>query len=374
MSEQSRMVPKRGAGGAALLLAAAWTMAGAEAAQLRDARFEAPDYGFSAGEMRLSRHAVRLRNSARSDFSLVTNYYGSDLTGPSYAGLMTGAGAHEDGQDDYGFGLDYLYGDSVVTLNYFAGNDAEYDEQLFSLGISHELFGGMTTFKMAFGRGDEIVSGYGAATANEGIDRLNYTLGVSQVLSGSLLMNFDYETSMDDGYTGGAYREESMTDLLGPEIYPQTRTSNALSLRALKNWTPSASTLLGYRYVWDSWNVQSHSWEAGYSNQLQNGWLVDLYYRYYTQERASFYGDDFEDELNYVARDRELSAYVSNTLGAKFTYPVFRRNKGITRGTLNLSYEIVDYDYDDYTDSASGSNNPYSLSADSLHLYFSIWY
>ena len=75
-----------------------------------------------------------------------------------------------------------------------------------------------------------------------------------------------------------------------------------------------------------------------------------------------------------MARDKELSTFESSTLGAKLTYSLFRNPGAGTSGTLNLSYEIIEYDYEDYTNASSTSTNPYSFGADSLHFYFSIWY
>ena len=375
MSEQSRMVATtRGSGLTAWLLAGICAAPGAYGALLPEERADVQYHAYDGGGVEVNGPAVLFRKGVRNDFSLAASYLRDEISGASPDVLAT-ASPYSEERDEYGFGLDYLYGNSIMSLNYLASSESDYDAQLFSLGVSQEVFGGMTTFKMGFGRGDDTVSSNDDVSFEESIDRFNYTLGISQVLSRSLLMNVGYEAITDEGYLGSPYRDVRVLGLFaGEEIYPQTRTSNAVSLRALKSWTPSASTLFGYHYFWDSWDIQAHSWEAGYTNQLQNGWLVDLYYRFYTQERASFYSDDFQAELNFMARDKELSTFASNTLGAKFTYPVFRRSKGVTRGTLNLSYEIIDYNYDDYTDASSGSNNPYSFSADSLHLYFSIWY
>jgi hypothetical protein len=375
MSEQSRKVATpSGSGLAAWLLAAACTAPGAYAALLPDSRADVQYHVYDGGGVRVDGPAVLFRKGVRDDFSLAASFYRDQISGASPDVLAT-ASPYSDERNEYGFGVDYLRDNSVMSVNYLASSETDYDAQLFSLGVAHDVFGGMTTFKMGFGRGEDTVSSNTDASFEEGIDRFNYTLGISQVLSRSLLMGVDYETISDEGYLGSPYRNKRVLGVFaGPEVYPETRTSNAVSLRALKSWTPNASTLFGYRYFWDSWDIQAHTWEAGYSNQLHNGWLVDLYYRYYTQERASFYSDDFEEELNYMARDKELSTFASNTLGAKFTYPVFRRTRGITHGTLNFSYEIIDYNYDDYSDASSGSSNPYSFSADSLHLYFSIWY
>ncbi|NIO14265.1 MAG: DUF3570 domain-containing protein, partial [Xanthomonadales bacterium] len=60
--------------------------------------------------------------------------------------------------DQYKFGIDYLYGDSVMSLNYTNSSETDYEGRLFSLGVAHEVFAGMTTLKMGVGRGDDTVT------------------------------------------------------------------------------------------------------------------------------------------------------------------------------------------------------------------------
>lgn len=273
-------------------------------------------------------------------------------------------------RSEYGFGLDYIYRQPPLSPSYLVAGETDPEARLFSLGVLHQVFGG-TTLRMGVGRHDDPITDSAGYAFEDSIDRFNYTLGISQVLSRSLLMNVDYAANSDEGYPGSRLASGGFA---GAEVYPESRPGTAVSLRALKSWTPNASTLFGYQYFWDSWDIQAHSWEAGYSNKLHNGWLVDLYYRYYTQERASVSGDDLQDALSYEAGERELSAFVSNTVGAKLSYPVFRHSKVVQRGTLNVAYEFIDYDYADYSSAGSGSENPYSFSAEGLHFYFSIWY
>ncbi len=375
MSEQSRTVARlRGGIVTVSLIVASGVWLDAVAIGLPEERTDLQYHAYEGGGVQVTGPAFLVRKGVRNDVSLALNAYNDQISGAS-PDVMATASPYAEERDEYGFGADYLYGNSIMNLNYTRSSETDYEARMFSLGVAHEVFGGMTTLKMGVGRGDDNVGSSVDTTFEESIDRFNYTLGISQVLSRSLLMNLDYEAITDEGFLGSPYRSKRVLGVFaGPEIYPETRTSNAVSLRAMKAWTPNASTLFGYRYFWDSWDIQAHTWEAGYTNQLHNGWLVDLYYRHYTQERASFYSDDFQEELNFMARDKELSTFVSNTLGASISYPVFRRYGGIKRGTLNLSYEIIAYDYDDYSDASSGSSNPYSFNADSLHLYFSIWY
>ncbi len=340
--------------GAALAVAAA----GAVAEPVRDAgafRFDALP-GLQVG------NAVRLRAEAPETMLLAVHAPEDDVEETRHWV------AADDGADDepYRFGLDYLHGKSTMSFDYRTRSGSDHEPGGLSLGVARSAFGGQTTFRVGVARGDEATSG-GADTLEESIEQFNYTLGFSQVLSRSLLMDVGYATGVEEGHAAAL-------DPADPAAAPGDRASSALSLKAFKNWSDSASTLFGYRYFWDSWDVRAHAWEAEHTNQLRNGWLVDLYYRYYTQGKASFLGEGFAEELSLSARDRELGTFASSTLGARLRYELFDRAGGFNNGSLNLSYEVVEYDYGNFAGGEGLGEDPYSISADSLRLFFSLRY
>jgi hypothetical protein len=98
-----------------------------------------------------------------------------------------------------------------------------------------------------------------------------------------------------------------------------------------------------------------------------------VHYRYYQQNAASFYSDNFPIEMNYMARDKELSTFHSNSLGVKFTWFFARqRFRLLDRASLNFSHDYIYFNYDDFTDVRNGQ--PYSFGANVLQLYLSAWY
>ena len=68
-------------------------------------------------------------------------------------------------------------------------------------------------------------------------------------------------------------------------------------------------------------------------------WTFEVGYRYYTQGNADFYSDLFEraNQQNFLARDKELSTFVSQTLSVGATYDFLPNGwRFIKKGTLNL--------------------------------------
>ena len=107
-------------------------------------------------------------------------------------------------------------------------------------------------------------------------------------------------------------------------------------------------------------------------------------YRYYTQTAADFYNDlfPFAGSQNFLARDKELSTFTSNTLGAKLSYDIFKNGwHSIDRGSVNLAYDLIWFDYDDFRDARlnspsvpAGTEPLYSFTAGVLQLFVSLWF
>jgi hypothetical protein len=77
--------------------------------------------------------------------------------------------------------------------------------------------------------------------------------------------------------------------------------------------------------------------------------------------------------MTYMARDKELSAFQSNSLGIKATW-FFLNGKYffVDRMSLNFAYDYIAFDYDNFTDIRTGQ--PYSFGANVLQLFISAWY
>ncbi len=230
---------------------------------------------------------------------------------------------------------------------------------------------------MGFSRGFDTVERVDNPLFKEDADRFNYQLGLSQVLTPTMLMNLSYEGIADKGFLNNPYRKALLQGVPVDERYPRTRTSNAVSLKAMKYWTHRASSYLRYRFYNDTWDITGHTAELGYTRYFGSKWLADFYYRYYTQGAASLYSNNFDQALNFMARDKELSSFNSHALGAKLSYSLFDQYRWLRTATLNLALAFMRFDYDDYTEDnpvANPAAGNYSFNAYTLQAFFSLRY
>jgi len=208
-----------------------------------------------------------------------------------------------------------------------------------------------------------------------------------------MILNLNLETDTDQGYLNSPYRSVRFVDptsVLGysfePEVYPQTHTSTAASAR-LKYFLPWRAAVDGsYRYYNDSWGISAQTVELGYTHPMWRKWIFDARARYYTQTAADFYSDLFprRDYANFLARDKEMSAFRSYSIGfgASYNFSV-PRAPWIQKSSANIRFDHLMIHYEDFrnallTDPANGipagAEPLYQLNANVLELFLSVWY
>jgi hypothetical protein len=166
-----------------------------------------------------------------------------------------------------------------------------------------------------------------------------------------------------------------------PELYPRTRTSTAVALRA-RYYLPYRAAFSGeYRWFDDTWEIQAHTAEIGYTHPLKRGILLDFRYRYYTQTAAEFFSDLFPraGAFNFRARDKELSTFTSHGIRIGASYDIARRGwRFVDKGTVNVFYDRLMFQYDDFRDltqtAAPGEEPLYSFDANVFQVFVSFWY
>lgn len=341
---------------------------------LPEERADAMFHYYDGGGIKITGPAVLVRKGVGDNTSISALHYTDAISGASID-VVTTASPYKEKRNELGMGVDYLHRNSLMQLSYTTSDEPDYTADTINLNVAHELFNGQSTLSMGYSRGRDMV-GRADTDFEADINRHQYRLGWSQIFSKSLVVNVDYESIAEDGFLNNPYRSARILGASIPERYPGARTSNAVAVRAMKGLSVAdklqASLRLDYRYFWDTWDVRAHTLLAAYQRYLSTRWLAEARYRFYVQDRASFYRDNFVAEQNYMARDKELSSFRSHSLGATATYRLARHPTIVDKATVNLAYDFIQFDYDDFTDVRSGA--PYSFNAHVIQIYFSAWY
>ena len=151
-----------------------------------------------------------------------------------------------------------------MSLGYTRSLESDFDASTLSLGISQDMFGDLTTVSMSFALGDNVVEQNGNDDFKEDARVRSYRLGVTQIVTTNLIMALTVETITDEGYLNNPYRSVRYVDAGNPagygfqqEVYPRTRTSNAVALRGNYYLDQRSAIHAGVRVFEDTWDIDA---------------------------------------------------------------------------------------------------------------------
>ena len=341
------------------------------AATLPEERADALYHYYSGGGIEVQGPALLVRKNFAEKYSVTASYYVDSISGASID-VVTNASAYSETRNQFGLGFDYLYGDTLMSISYTQSDENDYEAKMLDVGLSHDFFGGMSTLAMGFSRGDDTVMRVDTSFEDT-VDRFQYRLGWTQILSPTLVAALSYEGIAEEGFLNNPYRSARVLGASVQERYPRTRTSNALGIQANKFWGDrSFVTRVKYRFYDDTWGISAHNIEFMFLRRLSEKTEFGLGGRFYTQTAANFYSDNFAQEFRYMARDKELSDFTSASIGGRISYELFRDRGRLAKGKVTLIFDRIHFDYDNFSDIRSGEL--YEFNANVIQIFFSAWY
>jgi len=343
---------------------------GARAADLPADRADAMIHAFIGGGVDAYGPALLVRKSIFDKVSLTGTYY-VDAVSNASIDVVTTASPYRETRHEFGLAADYVYRDAQITFGVMTSHEPDYIANTGSVDVTQEVFGGMTTVSFGFTRANDTVKKHNEPEFQAYAKHWQYRLGLTQILTPRVLMSVNFEALADDGYLASPYRVARAFGAAVPERTPTTRTGRAVKVRLTGDLGNRDAMHVGYRYFTDTWDIKAHTAEIGYSRYFGADWLVDSWFRYYTQTGALFYSDNATTETLYLSRNRQLSTFNNMGLGGRLSYQL-RRVPGSYDVKLNGSYEYTRFKFKDFTDLRDGSL--YSYASNVIQLYLSATY
>jgi Protein of unknown function (DUF3570) len=355
---------------------------------------------YQGGGLTAQGPSILVQKKLGDHFSVGANYLQDMISSASIDVLLSASPYRETRRQKSG-SVEYLHGNTSYTAGFINSVEPDYKANTAYYSVSQSMFGDLTTVTLSYHRGwDQIyrdIKQNGVIvndpTFHQRADHRVYAFGLTQILTRNLIGTLDYELDTDQGYLASPYRQIRYADPTNPvgftlanQVYPGTRTSDAFSV-SLKYYVPYRAALTGkYRFFTDSWGIVAHTLQIDYV-QPWHRWTFDGNVRYYRQGAASFYSDLFPyaNYSNYMARDRELAAFHSLTLGLEASYAFsIPHASWIQKSAATLSYDRMMINYLDYRNALYSKFDPgiikaggeplYALDASVYQLYFSLWF
>jgi len=292
----------------------------AHASVLPEDRADVLYHLYTGGGVDIDGPSILVRKQVGKSTSFVGNYY-LDMVSSASIDVVTTASPYSEERKQWSLGMDYLRGNTTVRVGYTSSVESDYDASTYHVSISQDMFGGLTTLTMSYGLGDDEVGKSNDPDFERFLDKQNYGLGLTQILTKNLIATLNFETGTDEGYLNNPYRTVryfNASDLEGrgysyeEELYPNTRTSNAVGIRA-RYFLPYRAAIEGeYRFFTDTWDIESHTASLTYVHPWRDFTFTGKF-RYHDQTAAHFYSDLFprKEATNFRGRDKELSPLTS---------------------------------------------------------------
>jgi len=373
-----------------IVLAALLISAPALAGVLPDDRADILYHLYDGGGVEIDGPSVLVRKKAGKNLSVVGNYY-VDMVSSASIDVVTTASPYTEERKQWSLGADYLRGDTTIRFGYTNSTESDYDADTYNFSVSQDMFSSLTTLTLSYALGNDTVGKSGDPAFERNLDKQIYGVGLTQIFTKNLIATLNFETMTDEGYLNNPYRSVrylDASDILGrgysfeEELYPNTRTSNALGIRARYFLPYRAAIESEYRFFTDTWDIESHTASLTYVHPWRD-YTFEGKFRYHDQTGAHFYSDLFPraEATNFRGRDKELSPLTSYTYRLKASYAFLNDGESwgfIKRGTVTASIDRLSVDYHDFSDLTAlapvGAEPLYSLDANIFQLYFSFWY
>jgi hypothetical protein len=345
-------------------------------------------HSYDGGGVTIQGPSLLVRKQFAQKVSVSANHY-VDRVSSASIDVVTTASPYEEERTQQSVGLDYLHDRWMLNVGFTNSEENDYTAETFNVGISQDIFGDLTTVSLGYSLGNDTVGRRGDASFSEETQRQHYRLGISQILTRNLMLGFSFETITDEGFLNNPYRQVRYLDPTTPqgysyerELYPRTRTSDAGSLR-MRYYLPYRAALhTEYRKYGDTWDIAADTFEIGYTHPIELGWTFEGRFRTYSQTKADFYADLFPRSQfqNFMARDKELSTFTSQTIRLAATYDIVRGGwRFVERGTVNVILDHMMFDYEDFRDLrvtgvVAGTEPMYRFDANVVQVFISFWF
>jgi hypothetical protein len=360
------------------------------AAVLPEERADVLYHSYDGGGISINGPAVLVRTSVGDSVSVSAKHYVDTISSASIdVEVILGASTYNEERVENSFSLDFLNEKTLMSVNYTNSVENDFTANTFSLAMSQDVFGDLTTVSIGYAHGDNSVGKTGTPSFAKESQTDNFKLSLVQVLTKNLIMSTALEVITDAGYLNNPYRKVRYIDpgdsskfLLENEVYPETRTSTAIAVRARYFLAYRAALHAEYRTFQDSWGIVANNFEVGYTHPFANNWIADVHFRSYAQTKARFYNDLFpySNAQNFLARDKELSSFNDTAIGFGLSYEFAKSEGGfIEKASINFKYDYIRFNYKNFRDARQTSYTPgteplYKFNTNVMQLFVSVWF
>jgi hypothetical protein len=176
----------------------------ARAGVLPEDRADLLYFRYDGGGVTISGPSMLVRKSIGEHVSVAANYY-IDMVSSASVDVETSASPYEDERRQAMLSADFLLGKSTYSVGYVKSDESDYLAKTMFVGVSHDMFGDLTTIGFNYKVGNNEVfrnvniDGVKVQdpTFQEEMETKSYSVSVSQIITKNLILTGQYEVITD---------------------------------------------------------------------------------------------------------------------------------------------------------------------------------
>jgi hypothetical protein len=266
--------------------------------------------------------AASIKSSSPSNTSLkkvdvVTSASGRTTSGGEYS-----QPAFDEVRHEFNFGAAHLFGSGILSADVIYSTESDYTSSTLIGNFTQFFAENNASLQLGIVRSWDKVF---PKTKNWKKDKNVTTLNAdfSQVISKRLILQLLSTYTDNNGLLSDNYQLVPITingtDSLFDPIHPDLRIRRAAALALKYRLTDKSSLQLGYRFYWDSWDINANTYSANYQRYLSEHVIMGVGWRSNFQTQAFFFKPKYLVPEQYMTTDIKLDAGYSNELQLNLT-------------------------------------------------------
>jgi len=226
---------------------------------------------------------------------------------------------------------------ATVSADGIYSTEHDYSSKTIAANVSLPFAKKNTVFQIGFaGNWDKVFPQTRTWTKDRNTATLNF--GLTQILSKKMVSQFDFSFINMDGFMLDGYQvvriiNGSTIKTLEP-VEPDKRVRRSAGLRINFGLTKLSTILLGYRYYWDTWDINSHTFDAEYKTHLSEHVNISIGLRQYFQTSAYFFKPEYTVPEPFMSVDGKLNSGYTNQISFDMS----------VKGSKDLDVPIINND------------------------------
>ncbi len=241
----------------------------------------------------------------------------SNTGGGGGGGGQNSQPAFDEIRHELNFGMAHTFGSGLFTFDGLYSTESDYTSSTLIGNYTQYFAENNTSIQLGVVRSWDKVF---PKTKNWKKDKNVTTINAdfSQIISTKLIFQFLSTYTENSGLLSDNYKLVPITingtDSLFDPIHPDLRIRRAAAVSMKYRLTDKSSLQLGYRYYWDSWDLNANTYSADYERYLSKHVILGLGWRSNFQTKAFFFKPVYPSPGQFMTTDIKLDAGYSNEL------------------------------------------------------------